>query len=393
MAEILDRRIEHYTFISSVSAYAGFPGGRSYDETAPLAKGNHGYGPLKARSEEALEAAFPGRVTHLRPGLIVGPHDPTDRFTYWPRRIAQGGEVLAPGRPERPIQFIDARDLADWCVRLSEGQRTGYFNAVGPRSLLTMQRFLEACRSAVGRDARFNWVSDEELLAAGAEAWTELPLWIPENDEDSGGLFLGDNQKAIAAGLTYRPILDTIKETLEWDVREGGPPDSPIRVTTISRKREASILAGRQEKRTETRQTSKATLGLIQLDCERQEAYEYITLLSEEQMKSVLFAIVLFIFSLTAIAQEPTRPNRPSAEDMQKMMEMSMGAMAPAMAKMTEAMIEAQLKAAENPETARRIAIFKKNLYDALLKQGFSKREALSIMEATPAPSATPSMK
>ena len=119
----------------------------------------------------------------------------------------------------------------------------------------------------------------------------------------------------------------------------------------------------------------------------------HITLLSEETMKSALFAIVLFIFSLTAFAQEPARPNRPSAEEMQKMMEMSMGAMAPAMSKMTEAMIEAQLKAAENPETARRIAVFKKNLYDALLKQGFSKREALSIMEATPAPSATPSMK
>ncbi len=252
MTKILDRRIEHYTFISSISAYAGFPAGRSYDETAPLAEGNDGYGPLKARSEEALEAAFPGRVTHLRPGLIVGPHDPTDRFTYWPRRIAQGGEVLAPGRPERPIQFIDARDLADWCVRLSEGQRTGYFNAVGPKSLLTMQQFLEACRSAVGCSARFNWVSDEELIAAGAEAWTELPLWIPENDEESGGLFLADNQKAIATGLTYRPILDTIKETLEWDVQEGAPPDSPIRVTPISRKREASILAGRQERRAET---------------------------------------------------------------------------------------------------------------------------------------------
>jgi len=252
MAEILDRRIACYTFISSVSAYAGFPAGRSYDETAPLAEGNHGYGPLKARSEEALEAGFPGRVAHLRPGLIAGPHDPTDRFTYWPRRIAHAGEVLAPGRPERPIQFIDARDLADWCVRLSERQHTGTFNAVGPQSLLTMQQFLETCRSAAGGNARFTWVSDEELIAAGAEPWTELPLWIPENDEDSGGLFLGDNQRAIAAGLTYRPILDTIKETFQWDVREGGPPDSPIRVIPISRKRETSILAGRQERRTVT---------------------------------------------------------------------------------------------------------------------------------------------
>ncbi len=252
IAEILDRRIEHYTFISSVSAYSGFPAGRSYDETAPLAEGDHGYGPLKARSEDALEAAFPGRVAHVRPGLIAGPHDPTDRFTYWPRRIAQGGEVLAPGRPQRPIQFIDARDLADWCVRLSEGRRRGYFNAVGPQSLLTMRQFLEACCSAVGCDARFNWVPDEELIAAGAEAWTELPLWIPEDDEKSGGLFLGDNKKAIAAGLAYRPIGDTIRETLEWDVREGGPLDSPIRVAPISRKREASILAGRQERRTVT---------------------------------------------------------------------------------------------------------------------------------------------
>src|SRR3979490_2693605 len=114
MAEILDRRIEHYTFISSVSAYAGFPAGRSYDETAPLAEGNHGYGPLKARSEEALEAAFPGRVTHVRPGLIAGPYDPTDRFTYWPRRIALGGKQLGPGDPGAPVPFVDARDPAAW---------------------------------------------------------------------------------------------------------------------------------------------------------------------------------------------------------------------------------------------------------------------------------------
>jgi 2'-hydroxyisoflavone reductase len=115
-----------------------------------------------------------------------------------------------------------------------------------------MRQFLEACRSAVGCNARFSWVPDEELIATGAEAWTELPLWIPENDEESGGLFLGDNRKAIAAGLTYRPIVDTIRETLAWDVREGGPFDSPIRVAPISRKREASILAGRQERRTVT---------------------------------------------------------------------------------------------------------------------------------------------
>jgi len=258
-AQILKGNVERYIFISTISVYAGT--NKGVDESAPLQKyerpnafketleamrasGYKTYGPLKGLSEKEAEKWFPKKTLIIRPGLIVGPGDETDRFTYWPVRIERGGEVLAPGRPERPIQFIDARDLADWCVRLSEEQRTGYFNAVGPQSLLTTRQFLEACRSAVGCNARFSWVSDEELTAAGAEAWMDLPLWIPENDEDSGGLFLGDNQKAIAAGLTYRPILDTIKETLEWDVREGGPPDSPIRVTPISRKREASILAG-----------------------------------------------------------------------------------------------------------------------------------------------------
>src|SRR4029077_3949805 len=127
MAETLGGMAEHYTFVSSMSVYRECPPGRSFDEHAPLAEGHDGYGPLKARCEEALEAALPGRVAHVRPGLIVGPHDPTDRFTYWPRRVARGGAVLAPGRPERPVQFIDARDLAEWCVRLAEARRTGTF--------------------------------------------------------------------------------------------------------------------------------------------------------------------------------------------------------------------------------------------------------------------------
>lgn len=237
-------RDPHYTFISSISVYRGFPPGRSYDAGDPLAEGNEGYGALKARCEEALEAKLPGGVAHVRPGLIAGPYDPTDRFTYWPRRISQGGEVLAPGRPERPVQLIDARDLADWCVRLAETRTTGAFNAVGPAARLTMGEVLEACREITPGAARLTWVPDANLVAAGVNAWTEMPLWIPENDPGYGGMLLGSNEGAVAAGLRFRPIAETIRATLAWDVREGGPrSEPPLRVIPISREREAAILA------------------------------------------------------------------------------------------------------------------------------------------------------
>jgi 2'-hydroxyisoflavone reductase len=240
------RQVDHYTFVSSISVYRRFPPGPSFDERAPVAEGTEGYGPLKARAEDALETALPGRVAHVRPGLIVGPHDPTDRFTYWPRRVAHGGDVLAPGRQERPIQFVDVRDLADWCVRLSEERVVGVFNAVGPGSTLTMGELLEECRTVTGSDARFTWLSDEELAAAGVEPWTELPLWIPEKDSDFGGLLLADNRRAVATGLTFRPLADTIRATLEWDRQEGGLlGKSPIRVTPITREREAELLTRR----------------------------------------------------------------------------------------------------------------------------------------------------
>jgi 2'-hydroxyisoflavone reductase len=241
--EALRRPIPHYTFVSSISAYRRFPPGRSYDEDSPLREGSAGYGALKARCEEALDAALPGRCACVRPGLIAGPCDPSDRFTYWPRRFAQGGEILAPGRPERPVQFIDVRDLAEWCLRLAEARRAGRFNAVGPGSRLTMEGFLDACRRALGIRARLTWADDAALLAAGVEPWTEMPLWIPEADPESGGMLRADNQRAMAAGLAFRPIEDTIKGALEWNVRTGGPQDSAIRVRPLSLQREAAVLA------------------------------------------------------------------------------------------------------------------------------------------------------
>lgn len=239
----LGGRVGHYTLISSVSAYVTFPPGRAYDEDAPLAAGDEGYGPLKARCEERLEGALAGRAAVVRPGLIVGPHDPTDRFTYWPRRIAQGGDVPAPGRPERPVQFIDARDLAGWCVRLAEERRAGRFNAAGPAARLTMGGFLDTCRAELGADARLRWVPDEKLLAAGVKPWTELPLWVPQADPGHGGIMLCDNRRALAAGLTFRPLVDTIRATYDWDRAQPRPLDpSPIRVTPLAREREAEFL-------------------------------------------------------------------------------------------------------------------------------------------------------
>ena len=178
----------HYLFVSSISAYRGYPPGVSYDENTPLREGDEGYNAQKARAEEALVALVGERLTRVRPGLIVGPHDPTERFTYWPRRVARGGDVLAPGRPQRLVSFIDARDLAAWCVRLVEERRFGAFNAAIPP--VTMGHLLGECRSVSGSDARFRWIPDDVLLAAGVTRWTEMPLWIPDGDPNVGGMML-----------------------------------------------------------------------------------------------------------------------------------------------------------------------------------------------------------
>lgn len=240
----LDTGTPHVVFVSSISAYASFPPHRAFDESAPLATGHEGYGPLKARAEEALAQALPERHAIVRPGLIVGPHDPTGRFTYWPTRIARGGEVLAPGRPDRPVQVIDARDLAAFCLTLAESRIRGTFNAVGPR--LTMAALLDACqRAAPDSDAHLCWKPDAMLQVLGVAPWTGLPLWLPEDDPTFGGMLLGDAARAMAAGLTTRPIDDTVADTLAWAraPREPGWDASKL-VTTLSPQREAEILAG-----------------------------------------------------------------------------------------------------------------------------------------------------
>ena len=224
-AELLADAVAHYTFISSISVYAdnsrpgmdeSTPVGTLEDESIETVDGET-YGPLKALCERAAEAAMPGRVLSIRAGLIVGPHDPTDRFTYWPYRVAQGGDVLAPGRPERPVQFVDGRDLADGNLRMAASRRAGVYNATGPDDELTMGRLLEECKAVSGSDARFVWVDEAFLLEREVGPWMELPLWIPETQTEMAGFMRVSCKRAIADGLTFRPLSETIQATLDWN--------------------------------------------------------------------------------------------------------------------------------------------------------------------------------
>ncbi len=249
-AELLASSVDHYTFISSISVFGDFtkpglddnsPIGKIEDETVEEITGET-YGPLKALCEQAAEQAMPGRVLNIRPGLIVGPHDPTDRFTYWPHRIAQGGEVLAPGKPYYPVQFIDVRDLTEWAIRMIEQKQTGFYSATGPDYTLPTQQLLEECRSVSHSDATFTWVSDEFLLEANLTPWGDLPLWIPVETETGAervGLQTVNCRKAIAAGLTFRPLAETIRATLDWDATR--PADVPRRAG-INLEREQELL-------------------------------------------------------------------------------------------------------------------------------------------------------
>ncbi|MDM7916005.1 MAG: epimerase [Candidatus Eisenbacteria bacterium] len=247
-AEHLRDRAGLYTFISSISVYPDLSI-VGIDETAavgtvpdPTVEEITGetYGPLKALCEEEVEKVFPGRTLRIRPGLIVGPHDPSDRFTYWPERVAAGGEVLAPDRPDVVVQVIDVRDLADWTIRMVERGETGIYNATGPDEAhpLTIGRILDASKRESGSDATFVWVPQAFLVSHGIEGWMDLPVWVPEGG-DSAGLHTADVSKAVTAGLAFRPIEETVRDTLAWVVTL--PPDRPRRAG-LTREREQEIL-------------------------------------------------------------------------------------------------------------------------------------------------------
>lgn len=229
-AELLKDRVGRYLFVSTVSAYASHREvGRT--EEAPLAAGEEGYGALKARCEEVVREVFADRALVIRPGLIVGPGDPSDRFTYWPARLARGGAVLAPGDGRDPVQLVDARDLTEWLVRLLEEHASGTFHAVGPERPMTMAGMLSACGAR-----ELTWVPTEFLLERGVRPWVDLPCWIPRESEDGGHSQL-DNSRALAAGLRCRPLSRTAADTLAWWQEQGREPS-----TGLSPEREAELL-------------------------------------------------------------------------------------------------------------------------------------------------------
>ena len=234
-AKLLSNLVDRYVFISSISAYADFKA-IGKDETEPVATlteeqleeanaiemstgTSYGklYGPLKALCEQTVEDVMRNRALVIRPGLIVGPYDYTDRFTYWVLRVARGGEVLSPGRPDQYLQFIDVRDLAEWTVKMVEDRQTGVYNATGVPNEVTMQLLLEECKAVTGSDASFTWVDEEFLLARDVAAWSEMPLWMPEEAApDYKGFMFVNCDKAFGVGLKTRALGLTIRDTLNW---------------------------------------------------------------------------------------------------------------------------------------------------------------------------------
>ena len=277
-AEALSDSVDHYTFISTQNVYSDVsaPG---VNETAPVrtltseeldeanavdtsGEPSYGklYGGLKALCEQTVEEVMPNRVLRIRPGLIVGPHDYTDRFTYWGVRVARGGEVLAPGSPDRFIQFIDVRDLAEWIVRMIERGETGIYNANGAAETLTMKALLDECRAVSESDAAFTWVDEAFLLKEGVAAWSEMPLWLPEDAAPHlKGFMFVNCDKAVAAGLTFRSVRDTIGATLAWHQTD---PSRDLKAGLDSDKEQALLRKLRETSSTdETLELSDPTLS------------------------------------------------------------------------------------------------------------------------------------
>ena len=254
-AKYLEGNVGHYIFISTMSVYRdnSVPNRDESDGLTPMPEGvdpyttvrEHAgryYGALKTFSEQEVARHYKTH-TIVRPGLIVGPLDRSDRFTYWPARIDRGGEVLAPGTPNDPTQFIDSRDLAEFMVRLAEQKVTGTFNAVG--NVTTMGETLNGIKNAIGANATFTFVPADFLTANGVRGWRHMPIWLPPNGPTAGFL-RRSNAKAVAAGLTFRPLAMTAKDTLAWHKTRPEAEQQATRqgaVAGIPPEKEAEVLA------------------------------------------------------------------------------------------------------------------------------------------------------
>lgn len=248
----LGPRIGQYVFVSSISVYA-MPMPAGADESAPLATladpeteevSGPNYGGLKAACERAAEAALPGRVTNVRAGLLVGPQDYTDRFPYWVRRLVEGGDVLVPDAASQPLQFIDARDLAGWILGAIERRAVGPYNVTGPATPLTFGRCLDGIQKALASSPRRIPVPAAFLAEQKVTPWSEMPLWVPEED----GFLAVSIARALATGLTIRPLEATVRDTWDWIRLTGGPSPGGATISvppppTLSREREKDLLA------------------------------------------------------------------------------------------------------------------------------------------------------
>src|ERR1700730_3913048 len=257
-AQIVEGKVERYVFISNISVFADTSKG--VDESAPLAKydgpdafketleamkasGYKTYGPLKALSEQEAEKWFPGKTLIIRPGFIVGPRDETDRFTYWPVRIDRGDEVLAPGTPNDSVQFIDGRDLAEWTIRMAENRETGIYNATGPAKPLGIGGMLDGIKETLKSNANFTWASEQFLTEQKVQAWSDMPVWVGAED----GLTRANISRALAKGLTFRPLDDTARHTLAWFKSLPQDRQSHLKAGLTS-EREAEVLAAWKKK-------------------------------------------------------------------------------------------------------------------------------------------------
>lgn len=244
-AERLHGSAQHYCYISSVSVYEW---GAHVNEESPVVAGDPAaiegdYAAIKRGAELGVLATFPDALIG-RPGLILGPYEDVGRLPWWLGRISRGGRVVAPGRPDRPLQYVDARDLAVWALDGLESGRSGEFDLISPSGHATTQSLLTACIAATGSDAELVWVPEERLAEVGAEPWTQLPCWVPENDEFAG-FMESDVSKAAASGLVCRTVEDTVRDTWAWLVRDGFPDQRADRPQHgLPAELEARLLAG-----------------------------------------------------------------------------------------------------------------------------------------------------
>jgi 2'-hydroxyisoflavone reductase len=251
-AELLAPNVQRYIFISTIGVYANFaapstedsPLSKLADETSE--KVEESYGPLKALCEKAAEKAMPGRVAVVRPGLIVGPRDPTDRFTYWPARAARGGEMLAPNKPSDRTQFIDSRDLAAFVIRLAERRTVGTFNATSPPGMFTMGDVVSASVTAANSMAHPNpppspvWVPTDFLEKQKIQVMVDIPVWIPAPGEYAG-LNEASVARALGEGLTIRPLQGTVNDTLAWHLQRPAEERAKLRAG-LTPERERALL-------------------------------------------------------------------------------------------------------------------------------------------------------